>query len=74
MSVGWGGLVDLGALVEELVEAHHDTIEIVSGADDPASELHEHVAYLKDLTRVTYAVLAHTAQQPRRAPMTGRPW
>jgi hypothetical protein len=68
VSVGWGGLVDLCALVEELVEAHHDTIEIVSGADDSATELHEHVAYLKDLTRVTYAVLAHTAQQPAGLP------
>jgi hypothetical protein len=64
MSVDWSGPADLCALIEELVEAHHDTIEIVSIADDPASELHEHVAYLKDLTRVTYTVLAHTAQQP----------
>jgi hypothetical protein len=35
MRVGWSGQVDLRALIEELVEAHHDTIEIVSSADDP---------------------------------------
>jgi hypothetical protein len=46
------------ALIDELVEAHYDTIEIVCDAPAIASELTDHIAYLQRLTRITTEVVA----------------
>jgi hypothetical protein len=49
-------------LLEELIEAHQDTIEmLVSPSANQAADLRHHVEYLKVLTRATYAVLARAA-------------
>jgi hypothetical protein len=64
---GWNDVGSLLALIDELVEAHYDTIEIVSSDPVAASELNDHIAYLQDLSRTATGVLTRTAGAlPRR--------
>jgi hypothetical protein len=53
--------VDLLTLIEELVEAHCDTIEVISDVRQHARDFDDHLEYLRSLTRTAYAVLARNA-------------
>lgn len=48
---------NLGALVDELVDAHMDTIQMTL-ASEPDPDWHQHALYLQRLVREAHKVLA----------------
>jgi hypothetical protein len=63
---GWVDTGSLLALIDELVDAHYDTIEIA--ALDPAgsAELSSHIRYLQDLSRTAMGVVARAGDGTSR--------
>ena len=49
---------DLTALIQELVDAHYDTIEIALDTGSNMADWEPHLAYLRELSRAARGVLA----------------
>ena len=55
---------EIAALIDELVNAHHDAVEIALATGCDNGDWTPHLAYLRELARATCGVMAAAAGDP----------